>query len=379
MAQARYAMIFSILVLLLAAGCATPEPGAFKPVDLSLSVDLGKLEQNVDSFLIILDASGSMDEFYGDDKKVVIGARTMKNMLAAIPDIPLQGGLRTVGKGVNPLAQKTDLLIGVDKLDTKAFSRTLTGITWAAGRSPLSLAISTASDDLEAADGGIAVIVVSDGLESDGVAARAAEILKNTYGDRLCIYSVFVGDDPDGEKIMERLALKGACGYMESADKLEDPRAMACFVARVFLKQGPDEDQDGIPDVIDQCKGTPRGAMVNDIGCWELKGLSFETNKATIKPDHHPVLNCAAAVLKNNPLLKVQINGHTDNRGAADFNMKLSQQRANAVMDYMLKQGISPDRLSAKGWGESMPVAPNTTASDRAANRRISITPLTGE
>jgi OOP family OmpA-OmpF porin len=87
-------------------------------------------------------------------------------------------------------------------------------------------------------------------------------------------------------------------------------------------------------------------------------------------------LNSITTVLAANPNLKLEIGGHTDSTGSAAFNEKLSQRRAQAVMDYLVKHGIDASRLSAHGYGSSMPAASNSTAAGRAKNRRVELKPI---
>jgi len=103
-----------------------------------------------------------------------------------------------------------------------------------------------------------------------------------------------------------------------------------------------------------------------------LRGINFESGKATIRPDSYSILDEAAKVLKDNPNLKVEIGGHTDSVGSDSYNMKLSFERSNAVRQYLVSiHGIDPTRLIAKGYGETMPVDDNRTREGRAKNRRI--------
>lgn len=100
--------------------------------------------------------------------------------------------------------------------------------------------------------------------------------------------------------------------------------------------------------------------------------IEFDTNKANIKPKYHEEIKKFADVMKNYPDLKVVIEGHTDNMGGKAFNEKLSQRRAESVKKYLVdKFGIAADRLTAKGYGMSKPIAGNKTAADRAKNRRV--------
>ncbi len=137
-----------------------------------------------------------------------------------------------------------------------------------------------------------------------------------------------------------------------------------------------DSDGDGVIDALDRCPNTPKGAKVNKVGCWIVKGLLFDFNKAEIKPKYYKNLDEVVKVLKANPDLKVEIQGHTDNIGSAEYNMKLSLRRAQAVADYLIKHGISPSRLRVKGYGFTRPVAPNDTPEGRALNRRVQLKPL---
>ena len=143
----------------------------------------------------------------------------------------------------------------------------------------------------------------------------------------------------------------------------------------------PDTDGDGINDEEDKCPTQP-GTKSNN-GCPEIKEeikktvertakqLFFVFGKATITPNSYPALNELAAIMQEDQSLLLDIEGHTDNIGSDASNMKLSEQRAEAAKDYLIKKGISAERISATGFGETQPVAPNTTAEGRSKNRRI--------
>src|SRR6266550_3535552 len=144
-----------------------------------------------------------------------------------------------------------------------------------------------------------------------------------------------------------------------------------------------DTDRDGVPDGPDQCPNTPAGTRVDAAGCpilfteaktpVVLRGVTFETGRSTLKPDSYTILDIVAASLIANPDIKIEIAGHTDNTGSSATNMRLSQARADAVRTYLASKGVSPDRMVAKGYGASQPVAPNTTVAGRAQNRRVEL------
>ena len=137
-----------------------------------------------------------------------------------------------------------------------------------------------------------------------------------------------------------------------------------------------DSDNDGVPDFRDQCPGTPAGVAVNSLGCSEslvLEGVNFEFDSARLTAQAQQELRQVAQLLVNNPDVRVSIEGHTDSRGDATYNKRLSQSRAQSVGTYLNQLGVSADRMMAVGYGEERPVATNDTAAGRAANRRVEL------
>jgi OOP family OmpA-OmpF porin len=150
-----------------------------------------------------------------------------------------------------------------------------------------------------------------------------------------------------------------------------------------------DADGDGVPDGVDQCPGTPAGLKVDAKGCpievteretelldtgmIRLQNVNFETNKADILPESFPTLDVVGMLLGKWPQLKLEIGGHTDSRGSASRNQKLSEARAGAVKAYMLGKfpQLSADQFTVKGYGKTRPIAPNTNELNWAKNRRV--------
>lgn len=100
--------------------------------------------------------------------------------------------------------------------------------------------------------------------------------------------------------------------------------------------------------------------------------VNFATDSAEILPESHALLSEIADVILRHPeLLKIEIQGHTDNRGGAQHNQDLSQRRAEAVRDWLVRAGVDPNRLEARGYGQTRPLVPNITAANRARNRRV--------
>ena len=105
----------------------------------------------------------------------------------------------------------------------------------------------------------------------------------------------------------------------------------------------------------------------------DLSSALFAFNKFDISPKAQTILNDVAAWLKKNPQMKCELSGHTDGKGSVAYNQKLSEQRAQAVYDYLVKAGVSSDNLTWKGYGKSEPIATNDTAEGRQLNRRVEL------
>lgn len=143
-----------------------------------------------------------------------------------------------------------------------------------------------------------------------------------------------------------------------------------------------DTDEDGVIDLIDRCVETP-GPAEND-GCPvvedvldAIKELArtvyFDTGKATFKPETIGRLDMMAQILTDFPQAKWNINGYCDSTGSDAINLRLSDQRANAVRSYLISKGVIADNLTAKGYGSANPIESNATAEGRAVNRRVEV------
>lgn len=180
--------------------------------------------------------------------------------------------------------------------------------------------------------------------------------------------------DTDGDGIFDP---DDACVDVKGVPN-EDPKKNGCPPPK-------DTDGDGIFDPDDACpgekgprdddrtkNGCPKSVRVVDNEIVILEQVQFDTGKATIKPASNDLLDQVAAVLTQHPeMLKVEVQGHTDNRGAAAMNKKLSQARADAVKKAMIQRGVSADRLVTKGYGPDKPIDENGTDEGRQKNRRV--------
>jgi outer membrane protein OmpA-like peptidoglycan-associated protein len=150
-----------------------------------------------------------------------------------------------------------------------------------------------------------------------------------------------------------------------------------------------DSDGDGVPDGLDRCPNTPTGLKVDATGCpievseketqlldtgmIRLQNVNFDVGKATIKPESFPVLDETANVLLQYPMLTLEVGGHTDNTGTKAKNITLSEQRAKAVLGYVMQKfpTLDASHFTAVGYGPEVPIASNGTSLGRAKNRRV--------
>jgi outer membrane protein OmpA-like peptidoglycan-associated protein len=102
-----------------------------------------------------------------------------------------------------------------------------------------------------------------------------------------------------------------------------------------------------------------------------LENIYFETGKAVLRPESNDALDQVFRFLENNPSIRLEISGHTDNTGSLRINQRLSRDRAAAVVNYLVQRGISQEKLESRGYADTQPVATNGTAAGRQQNRRV--------
>jgi outer membrane protein OmpA-like peptidoglycan-associated protein len=143
-----------------------------------------------------------------------------------------------------------------------------------------------------------------------------------------------------------------------------------------------DTDGDGVFDRRDRCPATPPATTVDRRGCEPLppvivlEGITFAFDSVNIEPSSEDELRRAIGTLAERSELHVEIAGHTDDQGQADYNLRLSRERAQAVADYFVAHGIDRSRLVVRGYGSDRPREPGTDEGSRARNRRIELHPL---
>jgi len=197
--------------------------------------------------------------------------------------------------------------------------------------------------------------------DRDGVGDSRDLCLGTAYGSVVDEYGCLSDIDQDGVTDDVDLCLRTVAGARVDANGCE-----------------MDDDGDTVVNRLDTCPNTRPGARVDQNGCEiqeiiALPGLSFETSSDRLLPGAEQVVADAAATLRRHPDLLIEVAGHTDTDGEAIFNLGLSERRANTVRDYLINFGVSPAALTAKGFGEELPIADNATAEGKARNRRVEL------
>lgn len=357
-------LMFTVFMALLVTACANKNiPAPFTPTDLNAKVSSGEYVQKIDNFVVLFDASSSMflDRTWESKlEKAKLVANNMNNTIPA--GLNLQSEIRVFGPN-HCDKEECSLNQSMSVYSKDNFGKGIAAINKAAGLTPMSPAIATSSSDLSPAKGDIAVIVISDGLANiGGPAAVAAQSLKDTYKDRVCVYTIQIGDDAEGRAVMEAIANASGCGFATDENAVSTPEGMASFVEKVFLKKAERKACPPPPPPVEKQTFTI-----------ELK-VEFDFDKSFIRPQYYKELLAFGDFIRQHPKHTVNLEGHTDNYGSEKYNMKLSQRRADAVRAFLLKNfsgAIDPARLTTTANAFNKPIASNDTKEGRQKNRRV--------
>lgn len=354
------ALLAGCAMLLSCAPAPRPEAPHFAPLDLRPELAAGRLVPNVDRYLIVLDASGTMGERYRGRPKLGWAKMAAMHLYQGRTGIPVPGAIRTVGDAISPVEERTALVLGFSGAgEPGAFGDALAEIDAPVGRGVLGRAIRAAGADLAGRDGRTALILITDGLAADDPVAAAAD-LAAVMGDALCIHGVWIGPEGQGLSTLASVVRAGGCGRVAMVEELETPEAVAGQVKEIFLTAGVppaagarrvDADVDGGSDAVDQCPDTAANPAVTAVGC----------------PPSPPIVG---------EVPPVPPDSHRD--GAGDDRDRCADTPPGVVVGATgcPETGIDRGRRLPTGFGMASPAAENTTPAGRARNRRVEIRPL---
>ncbi|MDR1046050.1 MAG: OmpA family protein [Candidatus Adiutrix sp.] len=341
-----------------------------------------RLPQKLNGFTVLADLSSSMTRMSPCQAKIKeeAVATLLRKMNRRIPDHPYNSSLRVFGyKFAITKRDFTTLYYGPASYDREAFEDAIARLAATASVSPFAAALNAADNELAAMGNPKAVLMFADFEESvgSGQPVQSARNARRRYGRDLAIYTYYVTRQLEAARLAREIAQEGGGSAFDICRLLEDDTAFEAMMMEVF---GPgdtvtcaDQDGDGVCDEDDRCPDTPRGAPVDERGCWiAAYSQFFDFDKAVVKNAFLPRIKHAAEIMNKNPNLpRVVIAGHTDNVGRAEYNLELGRRRAQAVYDLMVKYGVAPGRMLVESYGADRPVATNETEEGRARNRRV--------
>ena len=400
----------AIIMAGIISGCASnsvPPSASLPAVDLAAGVQSGELVPNSDAVIMVLDGSSSMSEAYhAQSSSKFISEKQISTLFAnTMPQVDISSELVSFGNGACHGWSATNINLPMSSFSSSALSQAIAAIPCASGGTPMHKGLLAPENDIRSSSGRVAMIVMGDGMATDDDPVAYAHAMKAEFGDKLCIHTVWIGNETKGQAVMSAIADASGCGVAVSGSQVADAGGMSNFIANALFEKGQprdsdgdgvpdnrdkcpgtpagvavdadgcplDTDGDGVPDYKDKCPNTPKGAKVNSQGCWSLSSVNFDFNSAAIRADAYSELNNIVGILRKNQTMSVTLEGHTDSIGSERYNLGLSQRRARAVMNYLVRKNISSSRLSSVGFGESHPIESNQTEQGRAANRRVDI------
>ncbi len=249
---------------------------------------------------------------------------------------------------------------------------TLQKLLLLAAASVLAACSSVTEREYEACIAGTSTLGGVVGTGATGAGGLAGVAVGAGIGAVICDY-----EEPEPVVVAAAPVDSDGDGVMDDKDRCPNTPAGA----EVDMQGCPlDSDGDGVADYKDQCPGTPAGVQVDMSGCpikdevvLTVDRLGFAFDSAELDAESKAALDAAVDVIKSHSAVKMDVVGYTDTSGPEAYNLKLSERRAQAAVDYLVSQGIDADQLRAVGRGEADPVASNDTRDGRERNRRVEL------
>ncbi len=338
------------LCLLAACGSAqyTPVAGKTQPVDLDYYAPA------VDTFLVLLDTSGSMTDDDTERLKIHTAQDLVASFNDAAPELGFNAGMVIFGKGAGSCIGDgvARTIYGMTTYNTADFLQALSSVECASSTTPIVDAFGLADEMLEDDSGHIALIVFSDFKWSDpeGVMDAVAG-LKEQHGDRLCLHGVRIGDYDSGRGLIDEITDVEGCDTIVDAAAVTEPTAMTGYAADVLM--------------------APVAYETHTLSAMAL----FDFDSAVLTEQGKGELATLGEYIRGKGIKvsDIDIIGHTCDIGTDAYNQGLSERRAQAVRDYLVSAGIDAGIIEAAGLGELDPIVPNSSDNNRRLNRRVEI------
>ncbi|MBW2275348.1 MAG: OmpA family protein [Deltaproteobacteria bacterium] len=349
------------------AGRPLPDQQPFAVPPVSFSADQWR---EVDNIVIISDASGS--QYYNETLRE--SKALTRSFVGSLPD-PSQRARdsRNYNAGLIVFGGDDRVVVPLAGFDRSALNTAAAGIQPLGeiynrgGTTPLAQVFGEVASSLAGRSGKTAVVLFSDGLaDDDDEALDAAQAMLNGYSGPICLHGVQAGNSEEGTRFLRTLSeLSSPCGSFNDRNSLASATAVDAYTVGLLAGAAPRP-----PSTPPVAAATPCEQTVH------LRGVRFEFDSDEIQPGTTSGLDRAVSQLNGCPDVQVQLEGYTDSVGPNAYNQGLSERRAGAVKEYLLRNGLGRDRIqSVQGFGSSSPVAPNDTDEGRAQNRRVELEP----
>ena len=352
----------------------------------------GRHVQKIDNLVILVDDASRLQQCQGQDLIRQRAYDLIDNIDATLDGIPLDKAIRIFGPLVerNSFSSSTAYGMG-DGIDAKHLKPSRMTITPDDPMlNPLSMALEATYHELKGIKGNTAVILLSDFESFNSEVHSTLDMISQYYGDRLCLYGIFLGDDKHDTRFENNILGVNLCGFFSRETALANPTLLTDFLEKVVYDIAPVPEPVKKPAVTQtekplvmpaaQKKAEPAETKKPEISYKKLKvekelrielNAEFDLDKAIIKPEYVARLKEIADFMKKYRDTTVEIDGYTCNLGTAAYNMKLSQRRAESIKNYLVeKLGVERDRIAVKAYGETRPIADNSTEEGRKKNRR---------
>ena len=345
--------LFTATFALLLTACASGPaytPSATQPQ----AIDMDAFAPKVESFVVVLDVSSSMGEDFQDRPKVQTAQDLVASFNATVPPAEFKSGLVTFGSGTGRCfgMGTAEGIYGLANHDGDAFASALGSIDCAGGTTPMADGIDATAQMLSGVSGPVAVVVVSDfRWVASSPVGRSVARLKEQHGENLCLHAVKVGDAAGSERLISNMINAPGCDSFVTAGDIASADAMAGFVTSVLL--------------------APLEYEKHSVAATAL----FDFDKAVLTDQGKAELQNLADYIRGKGITvkDIDVVGHTDGIGSAEYNQGLSERRAMAVKEFMVANGVDGSIIDVSGKGKSEPVASNDTEEGRAKNRRVEI------
>jgi OmpA-OmpF porin, OOP family len=323
------------------------------------------IEPKAENFIYFVDNSGSMMFMHNEmDMAKSLAARDL--LLAInqeVPELDANFGVYTYGpyRQFRPASgfNREEIAAAINSIPTQfdIFGR----------RTPMGSGLMSLNDPISGLQDRIAVILVTDGESNIGPHPRdIMNDMYNRYGDRICFHVISLAQSAEEKALANELAGLNPCTVKADAGDLAKDFVRADFIRDVFYDSREvvtAEPVQPAPIV------APEEPIVEEVIVFS--NINFDFDSAQIKPEYRDILREAAQIINDRPEKNVLVEGHTCNIGPAEYNMGLSQRRAQSVADFLAGEGVSTDRLETKGYGLTNPKFDNNTREGRSLNRRV--------